>query len=85
MSFFQIAHMTKVSTQIHSSICQYDVYKVSLKKKDWKGSVGGVKVDFFFRGVSSGLDYRIFTGFQVVSTYYSMFMTPYPPPIVSLI
>ena len=27
MSFFQIVHMTKVSTQIHSSISQYDVYK----------------------------------------------------------
>jgi hypothetical protein len=32
MSFFQIVHMTKVSTQIHSSISQYDVYKVSSKK-----------------------------------------------------
>jgi len=29
---FQIVHMTKVSTQIHSSISQYDVYKVSSKK-----------------------------------------------------
>ena len=26
MSLFQIVHMTKVSTQIHSSISQYDVY-----------------------------------------------------------
>jgi len=50
MSFFQIAPMTKVSTQIHSSMCQYDVYKVSSKKNEWKGSIGGVKVDFFFRG-----------------------------------
>jgi hypothetical protein len=32
MSFFQIVHMTKVSTQIHSSISQYDVNKVSSKK-----------------------------------------------------
>jgi hypothetical protein len=32
MSFFQIVHMTKVNTQIHSSISQYDVYKVSSKK-----------------------------------------------------
>ena len=32
MSFFQIVHMTKVSTQIHSSISQYDVYKVSSTK-----------------------------------------------------
>jgi len=44
--FFQIVHMTKVSTQIHSSISQYDVYKF-LKKNEWKGSVGCVKVDFF--------------------------------------
>jgi hypothetical protein len=29
MSFFQIVHTTKVSTQIHSSKSQYDVYKVS--------------------------------------------------------
>ncbi len=28
MSFFQIVHMTKVSTQIHSSISQYDVYRL---------------------------------------------------------
>ena len=47
MSFFQIAPMTKVSTQIHSSMYQYDVYKVSSKKNEWKGSIGGVKVDFF--------------------------------------
>ncbi len=52
MSFFQIAPMTKVSTQIHSSMCQYDVYKVSKKKNEWKGSVRGVKVNFFFGGVS---------------------------------
>jgi hypothetical protein len=50
MSFFQIAPMTKVSTQIHSYICQYDVYKVSSKKNEWKGSIGGVKVDFFLGG-----------------------------------
>jgi hypothetical protein len=50
MSFFQIAPMTKVSTQIHSSMCQYDVYKVLSKKNEWKGSVRGVKVNFFFRG-----------------------------------
>jgi len=50
MSFFQIAPMTKVSTQIHSSMYQYDVYKVSSKKNEWKGSIGGVKVDFFSGG-----------------------------------
>ena len=85
MSFFQIAPMTKVSTQIHSSMCQYDVYKVSSKKNEWKGSIGGVKVDFFFGGVSSGLGSRIFAGFQVVSTCYHLLMTSYPPPITALI
>ena len=50
MPFFQIAPMTKVSTQIYSSICQYDVYKVSSKKNEWKGSIGGVKVDFLGGG-----------------------------------
>ncbi len=50
MSFFQIAPMTKVSTQIHSSMYQYDVYKVLSKKNEWKGSIGGVKVDFFSGG-----------------------------------
>jgi hypothetical protein len=40
MSFFQIVHMTKVSTQIHSSISQYDVYKVSSKKIDHNLTVG---------------------------------------------
>jgi len=34
MSFFQIVHMTKVSTQIHSSLSQYDVYKVLSKRND---------------------------------------------------
>jgi hypothetical protein len=57
MSFFQIAHMAKVSTQIHSSICQYDVYKVLLKKNNLKGSIGCVKVDFFSGGVSSGFGF----------------------------
>ncbi len=61
---FQIAPMTKVSTQIHLSMCQYDVYKVSSKKNDWKGSIRGVKVDFFFGGVLSGLGSRIFPVFR---------------------
>ncbi len=37
---FQIAHMTKVSTQIHTSMCQYDVYKVSSKKMSGRGPSG---------------------------------------------
>jgi hypothetical protein len=45
--FFQMGHMTKVITQIHSTIPQYDVYKFSLKKVEWKISFGGVKVDIF--------------------------------------
>ena len=57
MSFFHIAPMTKVSTQIHSSMYQYDVYKVSSKKNEWKGSIGGVKVDFFLGGWFSGSKY----------------------------
>jgi hypothetical protein len=45
--FFQMGYMTKVSTHIHSTIPQYDVYKVSLKKIEWKVPFGGVKVDMF--------------------------------------
>jgi hypothetical protein len=37
---FQIVHMTKVSTQIHSSISQYDFYKVSSKTNDHNLTVG---------------------------------------------
>ncbi len=39
--------MTNVSIQIHSSIPQYDVYKVLLNKNEWKVNFGGVKVDIF--------------------------------------
>ncbi len=28
-------------------MCQYEILKVLLKKIEWKGSVGGVKVDIF--------------------------------------
>ncbi len=42
-----MGHMTKVSTQIHPTIPQYDVYKVLLKKIEWKVTFGGVKVDMF--------------------------------------
>jgi hypothetical protein len=47
LPFFQISHTTKVSTQIHLSIPQYDVYKVSLKKNEWKVFFGGVKANIF--------------------------------------
>jgi hypothetical protein len=43
-----MGHLTNVSIQIHSSIPQYDVYKVSLKKNEWKEPFGGVKVDIFW-------------------------------------
>jgi hypothetical protein len=42
-----MGHMTKLSTQIHSSIPQYDVYIVLLKTIEWKVPFGGVKVDIF--------------------------------------
>jgi hypothetical protein len=45
--FFQMGHMTNVIIQIHSSVSQYDVYKVLLKKNEWKVPFGGVKVDIF--------------------------------------
>ncbi len=47
LHFFQMGHMTNVSIQIHSSLPQYDVYKVSLKKNERKVPFGGVKVDIF--------------------------------------
>jgi hypothetical protein len=42
-----MGHMTNVSIQIHSSIPQYDVYNVLLKKHGWKVPIGGVKDDTF--------------------------------------
>jgi hypothetical protein len=42
--------MTNESIQIHSSIPQYDVYNVLLKKNEWKVPFGGVKVDIFAPG-----------------------------------
>jgi hypothetical protein len=45
--FFQMGHMTKVSTQFHSSTPQYDVHKVALKKLSRRYPLGGVKVNIF--------------------------------------
>jgi hypothetical protein len=81
MSFFQLAHMTKVSTQINSSTPQYDVYKVLFKKMSGMGPWGASKLTFLHFGTGSGLDSKIFDGFQVVKTHYSMLMTPYAPLI----
>jgi hypothetical protein len=71
------------------SNCPYDkseysdphmMYIKFSKKNEWKGSVGCLsKLTFLRFGILSGLGYRIFGGFQLVSTHYSMLMTPYPP------
>ena len=64
-----MGHMTNLSTQIHSSIPQYDIYKVSLKKIVWKVPFGCVKVDIFAGpGSKSGLTSGILVGFGVVIT-----------------
>jgi hypothetical protein len=39
------------------------------------------KLTFLHFGTGSGLGFKIFDGFQVGSTYYSMLMTPYAPLI----
>ena len=44
-----------------------------------RGPSGVSKLTFLPFGILSGLYDRIFDGFQVVSTHYSMLMTPYPP------
>ena len=48
MTIFQMGHMAYVSIWIHSSIPQYDVYKVLLKKNEWKVPFGGVQVNILF-------------------------------------
>jgi hypothetical protein len=59
MTFFQIAHMTKVSTQIHSSVPQYDVHKVLSKKMSGRGPSGVSKLTFLHFGTWNGLNCRI--------------------------
>ncbi len=54
--FFQMGHITKVSTQIHLTIPQYDVHNFFLKTIEWKVPFGGVKVNIFaFRAQQVGL------------------------------
>ncbi len=53
-SFFQIAPMTKVSTQIRSSMCRYDVYQVSSKKMSERGPLGVSKSTIFSGGCRVG-------------------------------
>jgi len=48
------------------------------KKMSGRRPSGVSKLTFLHFGIFSGLGYRIFGGFQVVSTHYSMLMTPYP-------
>ncbi len=45
--YFQMGHMTKVRSQIHSYVPQNDVCKVSLKKIESKVPFEGVKVNIF--------------------------------------
>ena len=47
MTIFQMGHMTSLSTQIHSSIPQYDMSKVLLKKNEWQVPFGCVKVTIY--------------------------------------
>jgi hypothetical protein len=42
-----MGHMANVSIQNYAPTPQYDVYKVLLKKNEWKVPFGGVKVDIF--------------------------------------
>ena len=63
MTIFQMGHMTNVSIQIHSSIPQYDVYKVSSKKNEWKEPFGGIKVDIFWFLLTKWVQFLDFFGF----------------------
>jgi hypothetical protein len=63
VTIFQMGHLTNVSIQIHSSIPQYDVYKVSLKKNEWKEPFGGVKVDIFWFLLRKWVQLLDFCGF----------------------
>jgi hypothetical protein len=75
MTIFQMGHLTNVSIQIHSSIPQYDVYKVSLKKMSGRNPLGGSKLIFFGFCSESGFSCWIFVGFSVVCALQSMQMT----------
>ena len=52
--FFQMGHMTNVSIQIHSSVPQYDMYEVFLKKKWVKGTLWGGQSWHFWSSGSTG-------------------------------
>ena len=57
-----MGHLTNLSTQIHSSIPQYDMSKVSLKKIEWKVPFGCVKVDIFWFGLQFGFIVGVVVG-----------------------
>jgi hypothetical protein len=59
--------------------------KFHKKKMSERGPLGVSKSTFFFGGILSGLSYRNFASFHVVSTQYAMLMTPYHTPISKLI
>jgi hypothetical protein len=55
--------------------------KFRKKKMSGRGPSGASKLTFLHFGTGSELGSKIFDGFQVVSTHYSMLMTPYAPLI----
>ena len=63
-----MGHMTNLSTQIHSSIPQYDKSKVSLKKLSGRYPLGVSKSTFCDSGSDSGLSSWFSVGFGVVES-----------------
>jgi hypothetical protein len=63
MTIFQMGHMTNVTIQIHSSIPQYDVYKVSLKKMSGRYPLGGSKLTFLVLRLNRWVWFLIFGDF----------------------
>ncbi len=66
LPFSQMGHMTNVSIQIHSSIPQYDVYKVLLKKMRGRYPFGGSKLTFFLLGLNRWVWFLVLVVFSVV-------------------
>jgi hypothetical protein len=61
-----MGHITNVSIQIHSSISQYHVFIVSLKKMSGRYSLGGSKLTFLLLRLNRGVWFLVFGGFSVV-------------------
>jgi hypothetical protein len=59
-----MGHMTNVSIQIHSSMPQYGVYKLSLKTNEWKVLFGGgSKLTFLVHRLNRWVWLLVFGGF----------------------